>query len=76
MSVTIISFSLLSSPPEEMLEALVPKMHFHEEVQLPLLTFLRLTRFQHIFFKYNNRKQPYETPGNILIFIFFELKKN
>ena len=56
MSVTIISFSLLSSPPKEMLAALVPKIYFHEEIQLPLLKFLRLTRFQHIYFKHNERK--------------------
>ena len=56
MSVTIISFSLLSSPPKEMLAALVPKIYFHEEMQLPSLKFLRLTRFQHQYFKHNKRK--------------------
>jgi len=40
MSVTIISFSLLSSPPKEMLACLVPMIYFHEEMQLPLLKFL------------------------------------
>jgi len=76
MSVTIISFSLLTSPPKEKLAALVPKMYFHEEMQYPffgvLATFTFSTHFSSTIRK--NIKQPYETPGNVLIFIVFELQ--
>jgi len=32
------------------------KMYIHEEMLLPLLTFLRLTHFRQVFFKHNKTK--------------------